>query len=182
MDYRLSTLYKRIMRFLIFLFLFLLSVPALAQEKAQEKPADVKSVSGLPIPRFVSLKSDQVHMRVGPGVDYPIDWVYTKPGLPAEVIAEYDVWRKLRDYQGTEGWVHQQHLTGRRMMIVTKPVQPLLRRMDSESPALAKISEGVVGRILECPDLTWCRVEIGGYRGYMRRDGFWGVYAQEKVE
>ncbi len=158
----------------ILLFLLLIGmVPAMAA-----KP----SVSGLPIPRFVSLKSDKVHLRVGPGKDYPIEWIYTKRGLPVEIIAEYDVWRKIRDHQGTEGWVHQQRLSGRRMAITTAEKQPLRRAEDAKAPVLAEIEQGVVTRILEC-DAAWCRIEVSGFRGWTQRTGLWGIYpSEQKIE
>ncbi|TAH35337.1 MAG: hypothetical protein EYC62_04775 [Alphaproteobacteria bacterium] len=140
------------------------------------------SVSGLPIPRFVSLKSDKVHLRVGPGKDYPIEWIYTKRGLPVEIIAEYDVWRKIRDHQGTEGWVHQQRLSGRRMAITTADKQSLRRAEDSKAPVMAEVEQGVVARILEC-DAAWCKVEVSGFRGYLQRAGLWGLYpSEQKIE
>lgn len=158
----------------IFLFALILSLtmPALAAEPGAQ--------NRLPIPRFVSLKSDKVLMRVGPGTDYPIEWVYTKKGLPIEVIAEYDVWRKIRDPQGTEGWISQQRLTGRRMIMTTQDQLPLLRRADAQSNVLAKIESGVVGRLLEC-DASYCRIEVSGFRGWVKRSGLWGIYPNEQV-
>jgi SH3-like domain-containing protein len=102
-----------------------------------------------------------------------------KRGLPVEIIAEYDVWRKIRDFQGTEGWVHQQRLTGRRMMVSTADMQPLFRRPDDAAPVLAKIEPGVVGRLLEC-DVKWCRIEVSGFRGWVKRGAFWGIYPSEQ--
>ena len=157
----------------ILLFVVLFSLAAIAAEDKNN------SVSGLPIPRFVSLKADKVHMRVGPGKDYPIEWVYVKRGLPVEIIAEYDVWRKIRDHQGTEGWVKQQNLTGRRMGISIIDTQPLLRRAEEKSPVLAQIETGVLVRLLEC-DSNWCRVEVSGFRGYVKRAGLWGIYPGEQ--
>lgn len=139
------------------------------------------SVSGLPIPRFVSLKADEVHWRVGPGRDYPIEWTYVKRGLPVEVIAEYDVWRKVRDHQGSEGWVHQQRLSGRRMVLITQDLLPLLRRPQNDAPVLAKIENGVVARLFSC-DAGWCRIEADGFRGFVQRSGLWGVYSAETVK
>ena len=74
--------------------------------------------SGLPLPRFVSLRADEVNMRTGPGVQYPVEWVYKRQGLPAEIIAEFGTWRKVRDWQGTQGWIHQSMLSGKRNFII----------------------------------------------------------------
>lgn len=161
----------------VFLLLALFIHPALAEEKASTRLNN----SGLPVPRFVSLKSDKVHVRVGPGKDYPIDWIFVRRGLPVEIVAEYDVWRKIRDYQGTEGWVHQQRLTGKRMIVSMGDLQPLYRRADKTAAVLAKVEPGVVGRLLSC-EKDWCRVEVGGYRGYLPRTKIWGVYANEKID
>ncbi len=167
-------------KFLTLLILILFfSLPVIAAEPAESGGS---GVSGLPLPRFVSLKTDKVHLRVGPGRDYPIEWVYIKRGLPVEIIAEYDVWRKIRDYQGTEGWVHQQRLTGRRMAITTIDAQALHRKADEKSPILAQIETGVVARLLEC-DASWCRIEASGFRGYVKRTGLWGIYpSEQKIE
>src|ERR1700745_1267941 len=78
----------------------------------------VAAEKGLPVPRFVTLRSDQVNVRTGPGERYPIEWVFTRKGMPVEILAEFDVWRKIRDWQGTEGWVHQRMVTGNRAVIV----------------------------------------------------------------
>jgi SH3-like domain-containing protein len=156
-----------------FLLWLILAGPVWAEEA---KP----SVSGLAVPRFVSLKADKVHLRVGPGRDYPIEWTYVKRGLPVEIIAEYDVWRKLRDFQGTEGWVHQQRLSGRRTAMVTADLLSLFRRPENNAPILAKIQAGVVVRLLSCQP-QWCRIEADGFRGFAQRDGIWGVYPSEQA-
>ncbi len=139
--------------------------------------------SGLPLPRFVSLRSDQVNMRSGPGVRYPVDWVYLRRNLPVEVIAEFDTWRKIRDPDGAEGWVHQSMLAGRRTVIVSTPRAPLRRTADDEGMPAALIEAGAVGRLVQCPTGSiFCRVEISGFQGWLKREEFWGVYRMEFVE
>jgi SH3-like domain-containing protein len=139
--------------------------------------------SGLPLPRFVSLRSDEVNLRAGPGQRYPIDWIYSRKDLPVEVIAEFEAWRKIRDWQGTEGWLHQSMLSGRRMMVVMGG-QRTLRASDSESAdALALVEPGVLGRLLQCPrNRDFCRVEINQIQGWFKRDEIWGVYKGEWIE
>lgn len=139
--------------------------------------------SGLPLPRFVSLRSDEVNLRTGPGQRYPIDWIYARKDLPVEVIAEFEAWRKIRDWQGTEGWVHQSMLTGRRMMVVMGQARSL-RSSDSESAdPVAVVEAGVLGRIVQCPrNRDYCRVEIDKMQGWLRRDEMWGVYKGEWIE
>ena len=136
--------------------------------------------TGLPLPRFVSLRASEANMRTGPGVQYPVEWVFQRQNLPLEVIAEYSTWRKVRDWQGTQGWMHQSMLDNRRTIIVTSALRTLRRRGDTRSAAQARVEAGVVGRLLECPDAsTWCKVEIDGFEGWFRRVEFWGVNAKE---
>ena len=137
--------------------------------------------SGLPIPRFVTLRSDKVNVRAGPGAQYPVEWVFERRGMPVEVIAEHDNYRKVRDVEGTVGWVHQNLLSSRRGVIVSGAIRALRREPSDGSPALARLEPDVIGRLLECRD-AWCRVEVNGYRGWLKRTEFWGVYPDEKVE
>jgi len=136
--------------------------------------------TGLPLPRFVNLRASEANMRTGPGVQYPVEWVFVRPDLPLEVIAEYRTWRKVRDWQGTQGWMHQSMLDNRRTVIVTGVQRTLRKRSDTQSAAQARIEAGVIGRLLECPDGSgWCKVEIDGFEGWLRRVEFWGAYAKE---
>ncbi|MGD9649668.1 MAG: SH3 domain-containing protein [Dongiaceae bacterium] len=137
--------------------------------------------SGLPIPRFVSLRTDKVNLRVGPSTDYPIEWVYQRRGVPLEVVAEYDTWRKVRDWEGSEGWVHQQVLSSRRTALIREEPKTLRRQPDEKSGVIAEIEPGAIARLLECR-LDWCRLEAGDYRGWMKRADFWGVYNDEKLD
>jgi SH3-like domain-containing protein len=139
--------------------------------------------TGLPLPRFVSLRFDEVNMRTGPGRRYPVEWVYRRRGLPVEIIAEFDTWRRVRDWQGIDGWMHSSTLSGERHMVVTGSVRTLREKDDPNSPALARAEVGVIGRLLDCPEETaWCQVEIDGFRGWFRRGEFWGVYEGEVIE
>ncbi|MGC2854921.1 SH3 domain-containing protein [Novispirillum sp. DQ9] len=165
----------------------LLSVVILAGAVALASLGDVASAaaqsSGLPLPRFVSLRSDQVNMRSGPGVRYPVDWVYLRRNLPVEVIAEFDTWRKIRDAEGAEGWVHQSMLAGRRTVQVITNRAPLRRTADELGAPAALVEAGVVGRLVQCPTgSVFCRVEINGVQGWLKREEFWGVYKAEFVE
>jgi SH3-like domain-containing protein len=146
--------------------------------------AEAAETSGLPLPRFVSLRSDEVNLRTGPGVRYPVDWIYTRRDMPVEVIAEFEAWRKIRDWQGVEGWVHQSMLSARRMIVVIGPQQRHLRaEPDEKSPYLAMLDANVMGRLMSCPrDKTYCRVDIENIQGWLKRDEFWGVYAGEFIE
>jgi len=145
------------------------------------------AATGLPLPRYVSLRASEVNVRTGPGVRYPVDWVFQRHGLPVEIVAEFDTWRKIRDTEGTEGWVHQSLLSGKRMLIVTGSAATkthiLRRKPSAAAKAVAKAEANVVGRLLECPKKSdWCRVHIGGFEGWMKRTAFWGVYPDETVK
>lgn len=139
--------------------------------------------SGKPLPRFVSLRAAEVNLRTGPGAQYPVDWVYLRKDLPMEVIAEYDTWRKVRDWQGTQGWVHQSMLRGRRTAVIVGEVRTLRAKADASSPAVARAEATVIGRLLRCPDrVAWCRVEVDGFKGWIRRTEVWGLHRNEVLE
>jgi SH3-like domain-containing protein len=161
---------------------FIAVVVACAVLAAPAAVAASKS-SGLPLPRFVSLRAGEVNLRTGPGVQYPVDWVYQRQHLPVEIIAEYGTWRKIRDWQGTQGWVHQSMVAPKRTFIATGEVRTIRRKSDPNSEAVARIEPGVIGRLLACPELNgWCRVEVGGHEGWLRRVEFWGVQRDEVVQ
>lgn len=139
--------------------------------------------SRLPIPRFVSLRATEANMRAGPGEQYPIKWTYRRQGLPLEVTAEYEHWRRVRDWQGAEGWMHSSMLTGKRSIIVTGDVHPLRAEPDPGSGVLARIEGKVIGKVLACPKGgDWCKVEIEGVKGWLRRGEMWGVYEEEEID
>lgn len=137
--------------------------------------------SGLTIPRFVTLRASEVNLRAGPNVNYPIVWVFQRKEMPVEIIAEYDTWRRIRDWQGAEGWVHQSMLAGRRGVVVTGAARTLRRDPDAAAQPVAQAKPGVMGALLKCVGL-WCQLDLKGWRGWMKRDEFWGVYPNETVE
>ena len=145
-----------------------------------------KNGSGLPVPRFVSLKAGRVNVRVGPGEDYKIAWVFTRPGLPIEVIQEYDTWRRIRDSDGTEGWVYHSLLSGKRtgMVIAKNPDElvPIYEKPDVESAVTAQLERGVVGTVKRCGGEGWCYVNGRGFEGWIQQVRLWGVYPNEKVD
>jgi SH3-like domain-containing protein len=128
--------------------------------------------------RFVSLRSDEVNVRVGPGVRYPIKWKFRQKLIPVEIVQEYDTWRKIRDWEGAEGWVHRAMLSNRRSIIVTGRTVTLRRRSSDEAPAVARLGRGIVAELGKCTPV-WCRVEVDSYEGWIRREGFWGLRKNE---
>ena len=164
------------LRFHLFLCVLLLIAAAPALEAA------IKG-TGLPLPRYVSLRAGEVNLRTGPGVQYPVDWVYLRRNLPMEIIAEYGTWRKVRDWQGTQGWIHQSMVSGLRTLIITGNKRTVRRKADFQSPPVAILEAGVIGKLLSCPDLNgWCRVDVAGNKGWLRRVDFWGVLKNEVTE
>lgn len=165
-------------------------VSAAAAEDDGQKSRQGTPGSGLPLPRFVSLKSDRVNLRSGPGTDYPTAWVYRRAGLPVEVIKEFETWRQVRDADGATGWVLQSLLSGRRTALVLpwdiKPDKPVpqveIYRSDSQSShAVAKVEAGVIANVHDC-DGRWCQVTIDEYRGYLEQKKLWGIYENEVVK
>lgn len=141
------------------------------------------SGSGLPLPRFVSLRAGEVNLRTGPGVQYPIEWVYRKSGLPLEVIAEYKTWRKVRDWEGAQGWVHQTMLSATRTFIITGATRTVMSQANRTARPVARVQSGVTGQLIACPaDTDYCRVEVEGFEGWLPRSEFWGVIKGEAFE
>ena len=141
----------------------------------------VAETDNLPIPRFASLKSDEVNLRAGPGEDRPKLWVYQRSGMPVEIIDQFDTWRRVRDYQGVVGWVSASLLSGKRTAIVTATRRTLRSKPDPTARAVAELDPGVIGRLMECAG-DWCRLNVKGYEGWLKRDEFWGVYPNETVK
>jgi SH3-like domain-containing protein len=134
------------------------------------------------LPRFAALKTDDTNMRKGPGQRYPIEWVYQRHDLPMEVEREYDVWRYVKDPDGVEGWVHQVTLSDRRTFMVQEKDAVLRSDANDTSSAVATLKAGVIGRLRECAESSkWCQVQVGGYKGYLRRDQIWGLLPDEVV-
>lgn len=137
----------------------------------------------LPIPRFVSLRSSQVNMRSGPGVRYPVTWIYMRRDLPVEITAEFETWRKIKDIDGAEGWVHQSMVTGRRMAQIRADGTRLRSSADDNSGNAAILQAGVQGKIRRCPvNSDFCEIEVENYDGWVRRGEVWGVYKNEGIE
>jgi SH3-like domain-containing protein len=152
---------------------------ALAANTVQENETeDGKGTSGLPLPRFASLRSDEVNMRTGPGTRYPIEWLLTRPGLPVEIIAEYDVWRRVRDPDGSEGWVHKSGLSGKRTAIITGTARDLHSDKNPASPLVAHLEVGAIGKIEVCAK-DWCRLKFDDIKGRLPKTDFWGAYPGE---
>ena len=153
-----------------------------------EETASLSSVqkgsSGLPIPRFVSLKTEKVNVRKGPSSDHEVAWVFQSKGLPVEVIAEFETWRRIRDSEGAEGWILQNMLAGKRTLVVAPWKKDQLSSMFVSASVtanpVAELASGAMGDIVSC-DGNWCDVKVGGYSGYVEQSLVWGAYPGEVV-
>jgi SH3-like domain-containing protein len=142
--------------------------------------------SGLPLPRFVSLKSDRVNVRAGPTKDHDVTWVYTRAGLPVEITAEYENWRRIRDWEGAEGWVYHSLLSGRRTAFVAKSkngndLADLRDAADPQGVVKARLEPGVLAAVKRCSG-NWCRVTGEGFDGWVEQQRLWGIYPNEKLD
>lgn len=133
------------------------------------------------VPRFVSLKPNEVNARVGPGPNYPIEWVYLKAGLPVEVIVEFDTWRKIRDIDRAEGWVHQSMLCSKRRGIVQASETILYSEKSKTSSPMVRLGKGVVLDLLKCQH-NWCQVRVTDFKGWVEQAALWGVYPNETLK
>lgn len=175
------------MRYLLLLVLFVLSPIANAK--------DVGSVTGLPLPRFVALKANETNLRRGPNLKYPIAWTYKVKGYPMEIVAEFENWRKLRDSDGEEGWVHESLVSGNRnvMIVANSYLKPkaeyeerkkellIFRYPDESSYPMARVELGNIAKVKKC-ELDWCKLKIDDYIGWVRKENLWGVYRNESFE
>ncbi len=148
---------------------------------AETVPPELRG-SGLPIPRFVSIGADKAFVRSGPAPRYPIRWVYKKSGLPVEIIQEFDVWRKVRDSDGDEGWINKALLSDKRFVIIRGdgPVE-MREGFTASARVMARMEPGVVARLQKC-DSAWCSISAGGFQGWVERKSLWGVYPQESIQ
>lgn len=141
-----------------------------------------QTTSGLPVPRFVSLKSDHVNVRSGPTKDNDVAWIYTRSSLPVEITAEFENWRRIRDSEGSEGWVYHSLLSGRRTAVVTAKIKDTLTSVydsaDATSAVAARLEAGVVASVRRCAS-GWCRVTGSGFDGWVEQQRLWGVYPDE---
>jgi SH3-like domain-containing protein len=157
----------------------LMAFPAMAQP---ELPAGASS--GLPVPRFVSLKPDKVNVRAGPTRNHDVAWQFTRSGLPVEITAESDNWRRIRDWEGSEGWVYHSLLSGRRTAMVTSKhkdeLVPLFGAADDQTHVVARLQPGVSASVRRCTG-KWCQINGAGFDGWIAQERLWGVYPNELV-
>ena len=162
------------MYLILILSFFFVSSPVTAQE--------VGEVTKLPIPRFASLRGDEIYARTGPGTRYPIKWVYQRKNLPVEIIQEFDTWRKIRDIDGEEAWVHQTLLSGQRFAIQNSgQAVPMNRKAKNDSRAVALVESKAILQLEKCQN-QWCFASASGFKGWIPYDSLWGIYEAEQID
>jgi len=164
-------------------------VPAEISNAVPKKPpppaalANIGAKSGLPLPRYAALKSDDVNMRAGPGERYPVLWKYQRRDLPVKIEQEFDIWRQVEDMDGIKGWMQQGFLAGHRSFVIIGTEDRTLRSDASDTAdPVAILKSGVVGRLRACDaGREWCQVQVQDYRGWLKRTDFWGADPSEAI-
>lgn len=151
---------------------------AARDDTTQPRDPSKGAVTGMPIPRYVSLKGSQGNARRGPGLTHRIDWVFTREGMPLKITAEYEHWRRVEDVDGMGGWVNYALLSGVRSVLITQDMAQAYASPDEKSEVVYQNEMGVIGKLLECvPD--WCRISVEGEKGWVRKTAIWGVDKDE---
>ena len=163
--------------FLTIIAMFFCFTPANADEIKIGK-------SGLALPRMVSLRSEPVNARSGPGINYPIEWVYQQKGAPLEIIDEFEVWRKVKDWEGAISWVKQSMLTGKRFVKVMTLGENNIYNDDSyKSKVIAKVEDGVIGEVKKCANSSdFCLIKFDTIEGWVPKKILFGIYTHENLD
>ena len=135
-------------------------------------------VTHLPLPRYVSLKGSKGNARRGPSLSHRIDWVFTHPGMPLKVTAEFGHWRRVEDRDGQGGWIHYTLISGVRHVVITQDMVSLHARPDEKAEVTAKAQSGAIARLDKC-NSTWCEIDADGAAGWLPKTDIWGVDADE---
>ena len=168
-DYNMKAIFLTIIAICLQIF------PAFANEQ------EVKHTS---LPRMVSLRWDKVYARSGPGTKYPIEWIYQQKGAPVEIINEYDVWREIKDWEGSVSWVKKTLLTGKRFVkVITPGENNIYNDDDYDSRVIAKVEDGVVGEVKKCTkSKEFCRIKFDTIEGWVPKKILFGVYENENID
>ena len=135
-------------------------------------------VTNLQLPRFVSLKSNDVNLRVGPSVNYPIELKYIQNNLPIEIIDEFDVWRKIKDHQNNIGWLHKSLIKGDRYILITNKNNLINIYSRPNGNIVAKVANNNILSLESCL-INWCLISNDSVKGWISKDFIWGIYKNE---
>ena len=136
------------------------------------------SVTKLPIPRYISLKAEKANIRRGPSTKYKIDWIFAHQTMPIRVTGEYGNWRRVEDWDGQGGWIHESLITGKRMVRVMQNDVLIRRKPNFEAISKVKAEKGALLKLGRC-DIDWCEVSQGRYSGWLPKTVLWGVFPDE---
>jgi len=153
---------------------------AAAADGEEAAPPRERPGTGLPLPRFVSLRANKVFLRSGPGYNYPIRFVYQRRQLPVQIIDEFDTWRQIRDWQGDVGWVHEAMLTGNRTALVTAGEALLRQSPKDEAAPVARLQHLVIGNLRGCVK-GWCELSVSTYDGWLPSSEIWGTDGSDET-
>jgi len=150
-------------------------------ERQQAEPPQIGPETGLPLPRYVSLKTSAGRARRGPSTSHRVDWVFAHRNMPLRITGEFENWRRVEDSEGEGGWMHYSQLSGVRTVLVTRDMVPMLERPQLDAPQVALLEAGVVAHIIECL-FDWCRLSVDGTRGWVDRTALWGLDPGELLD
>ena len=159
---------------LLLIFASVLIIPLFGFTQEPQKG----QVTNLPIPRYVSLKVKEANARRGPSLSHKIDWIYKRQNMPLEIYAEYENWRRVRDFEGLGGWVHYTLLSGTRYVLVKKELLEMRLLPSIDAQVIAKVPQHNIATLDKC-NKDWCRIIDDGYKGWVPKNGIWGVYENE---
>ena len=158
-------------KFLIVIFcLLFVSNENIVSSKEQKK---LGKITGLEIPRFVSLKKSKTFLRRGPGKSYKIDWILERNNYPLMIIAEHEHWRQVVDFQGDIGWVYFRLLSGNRTIIVSKDDILLRKTAKNNSNPIGILKYGVVGELIKSTENA-CNAKFKNLKGWINKNDVWG--------
>ena len=158
------------MRIVIFLSLIFIILNVKANE--------IGKVTGFKIPRFVSLKSNDVNLRIGPSTNYPIIINYIQKNFPVEIIKEHDVWRQVKDIEGNIGWIHAPLLKGDRYGIIFSKNDSASIFNYPNGIKIGKIGNKNIVKIEKCLE-KWCLISLKKNKGWLIKNDLWGIYSSE---
>jgi SH3-like domain-containing protein len=136
--------------------------------------AEYFNQTGLLLPRFASLRTNEVNVRTGPGVKYPLEWIFVKRDLPVKIIAEFEHWRMIKDWQGNEGWVHKVMLSGHQTVMVMDEKVEIHAKPKLGSKILAVAEKNVIADFKSCQG-EWCQIRVHNFKGWVSKSSLWGV-------
>ena len=136
---------------------------------------DVGKETGLEIPRYVSLKSNEANIRVGPSTNYPIAIKYIQKNYPLKILEEYDDWRKIEDLTENNGWIHKSLISGDRTAVIVSNNDDKIKIFNTiEGKTIGNIGIGNIVSINKCK-IDWCSISFNNYKGWIHKKNIWGV-------